>query len=269
MADAKPDLTRSGTMQVTAKEGIEYLEASGKDKLLEMQGLKDPAPEKPSVQRDSTMAVTAKEGEKLLGKEKPDDDAKTRGQQHQIDNLKNEQLPAKKAKMAKGITMVGTAKEAATLLGDDKPDADAMTRGQQKQIEALTKETPPSPSKKAKMPKHTTMVGTAKEAKGILGNEKLGDTRAETKSKKGKPAGPKRTSTIAKTMEEATYVVPDINVEEGRRTRSQSKGGEKPGMKRAGTMQNTAKEGKDFLKRSNKKAKKVETVEEESEELSE
>lgn len=42
------------------QEGIEYLESSGKDKLLEMQGLKDPAPEKPSVQRDGTMAVTAK-----------------------------------------------------------------------------------------------------------------------------------------------------------------------------------------------------------------
>lgn len=48
------------------------------------------------------------------------------------------------------------------MLGDDKPDDDAMTRGQQKQIEALTKEVPPSPSKKAKMAKHTTMVGTAK-----------------------------------------------------------------------------------------------------------
>lgn len=40
------------------------------------------------------------------------------------------------------------------------------------------------------------------EAKGLLGNEKLGDTRQETKAKKGKPAGPKRTSTIAKTMQE-------------------------------------------------------------------
>lgn len=41
-----------------------------------------------------------------------------------------------------------------------------------------------------------------KEAKDhIIGKEKLGDTRAETKAKKGKPA-PKRSTTINKAIEE-------------------------------------------------------------------
>lgn len=50
----------------------------------------------------------------------------------------------------------------------------------------------------------------------------------------------------------AKTVFPEINVNEGRKLRSADN---KPGMKREGTMQNTAAEGKAFLKRA-KKAKK-------------
>lgn len=210
MAEEKTKLARDGTMQVTAKEGINYLESSGKETLLVMSGLKDPEPEPPS----------------------------------------------KKTKLAKGTTMVGTAKEADRLLGDNRPDADAMTRGQQKQIDAISKE-PPSTPKKAKLAKEGTMAATAKEAKELLGKEKLGDTRQETKRKTpaAKPAM-KKTSTMAKTIAEAAWTVPDINVEEGRKTRSQASGGTpKPVIKRDGTMQKTAKEGKAFVK-SGKKSKK-------------
>ncbi|CAC5406502.1 unnamed protein product [Mytilus coruscus] len=210
MAEEKTKLARDGTMQVTAKEGINYLESSGKETLLVMSGLKDPEPEP----------------------------------------------PAKKTKLAKGTTMVGTAKEADRLLGDNRPDADAMTRGQQKQIDAISKE-PPSTPKKAKLAKEGTMAATAKEAKELLGKEKLGDTRQETKRKTpaAKPAM-KKTSTMAKTIAEAAWTVPDINVEEGRKTRSQASGGTpKPAIKRDGTMQKTAKEGKAFVK-SGKKSKK-------------
>lgn len=53
--------------------------------------------------------------------------------------------------------------------------------------------------------------------------------------------------------------MPDIDVNEGRKTRSQARGGSestpKPSMKRDGTMQKTAKEGKAFVKRG-KKSKK-------------
>jgi hypothetical protein len=56
----------------------------------------------------------------------------------------------------------------------------------------------------------------------------------------------------------AKYVVPDINVNEGRKLRSANK---KPAMKRAGTMQTTAAAGKDFLKRS-KKAKTADSSDE-------
>lgn len=53
----------------------------------------------------------------------------------------------------------------------------------------------------------------------------------------------------------AAWTVPDINVEEGRKTRSQASGAAKPAIKRDGTMQKTAKEGKAFVK-AGKKSKK-------------
>jgi hypothetical protein len=53
----------------------------------------------------------------------------------------------------------------------------------------------------------------------------------------------------------AAWTVPDINVDEGRNTRSQSSGGSKPAVKRDGTMEKTDAEGKEFVKRG-KKSKK-------------
>ncbi|XP_069112536.1 uncharacterized protein [Argopecten irradians] len=269
MADTKSSLARDGTMQVTAKEGIEYLESAGKDRLLERQGLKESKPDKPTVARDGTMMVTAKEANALLGSDKPDEDAKTRGQNVKIQEAK-EEPPAKKSRMAKGVTMIGTAQEAEQILGGNKPDADAMTRGQQKKIAEISKETPPTPTKKPRMAKEGTMAATAKEAKAYyIGKDKLGDTRSESKALKQTAGTPKKTTSIAKTIGEAAYVVPDINVNEGRRTRSQSN--PKPAMKRAGTMQQTAKDGKEFLKRGRKSKKAaaqkiVEADEEEEEE---
>ncbi|KAL8578204.1 hypothetical protein ACOMHN_040965 [Nucella lapillus] len=231
MADAKPNLARDGTMQVTAKEGIDYLKAEGKTKLLEFQklegidylkaegktkllefqGLAESEASKPGLPRDNTMAVTAKEGERLL---------ETTG---------------------------------------GAPDEDAQTRGQQRKLEEIKNETAPeSPTKKARLAKDSTMAVTAKEAKDLLGKEKLGDTRQETARKStGKPS-PKRGVTMAKTLEEAKYLLEgkEVDVTEGRRTRSQSKPAPaKPPVKRAGTMQNTTKEGKDFLKRGKGKGK--------------
>lgn len=40
----------------------------------------------------------------------------------------------------------------------------------------------------------------------MLGNEKLGDTRQETKKKGAKPSAPKRSATIQKTLEEGIKV---------------------------------------------------------------
>lgn len=200
-------------MQVTAKEGIDYLKAEGKTKLLEFQGLAEQESNKTALPRDNTMAVTAKEGERLLDSAggAPDEDAQTRGQQRKLEEIKNETAPE-------------------------------------------------SPAKKARLAKDTTMVATAKEAKDLLGKEKLGDTRQETARRSaGKPT-PKRGVTMAKTLEEAKYLLEgkEVDITEGRRTRSQSKPSPaKPPVKRAGTMQKTAKEGKAYLKRGKGKAKKV------------
>lgn len=45
----------------------------------------------------------------MLGEDKPDEDAKTRGQQQKIEEIKEEK-PARKGRLAKGVTMIGTAK---------------------------------------------------------------------------------------------------------------------------------------------------------------
>ncbi|ESO85222.1 hypothetical protein LOTGIDRAFT_235897 [Lottia gigantea] len=218
MADAKSTLTRDGTMQVTAKEGIELLKSEGATKLLKAQGLISDAGDsssKPSLERDGTMVVTAKEGEAVLD------------------------------------SMGGA------------PDPDAATRSQQKELEALKNEVAAEPPvKKPKLPKDGTMVATAKEGKALVGSEKLGDTRQETKKKADKPQ-PKRDSTIAKAVQEAKVLFPDteINVNEGRRTRSGNKPTPAPAktpVKRAGTMQKTAKEGRAFLKRKSEENKEAE-----------
>ncbi|XP_052285126.1 ABC transporter F family member 4-like isoform X1 [Dreissena polymorpha] len=229
----------------------------------------DVVAEKPAVKKEGTMAATAKEGQSLLEGTSIDPDATTRGQQKKLDEIAEEAAasPAKKPRISKSTTMVNTAKEAKTILGKDAPDADALTRGQQKKLEDIQAEKP-SP-KKPKLSKHTTMAATAKEGAALLEGEKLGDTRQETK-KAAKPAGPKRNATIQKTLEEAKHFV-DVDVNEGRRTRSAGKPKPeppKPAMKKAGTMQKTAKEGKEFLKRGkkSKKAEEEEKVEEEDEE---
>lgn len=320
-------------MQVTAKEGIDYLKSQGKDTLLEMQGLTEPQPEasssKTSVPRDSTMeatakeaeailadakidpdaatrgqqkkieeekaeekekaaggkrprmakgvtmAATAKEAKTLLGDAKIDPDATTRGQQKKLDEIAEESAPpAKKPKMAKGVTMAATAKEAKEILAGEEPDQDAMTRGQQKKIEEIQAEKP-APKKPAKMSKNTTMAATAKEGSALLAGEKLEDTRTKTEESKtkakGKPDGPKRATTIQKTMDEAKWVLQSdkVDVSEGRKTRSASNPKPAPApapLKKAGTMQKTAKEGKEFLKRGRKSKKAEETTEEEMEE---
>lgn len=277
MASAKPELTRDGTMQVTAKEGIALLQAAGKDTLLEMQGLKPPADDKPDdkpgVTRDTTMEATAKEGQSLLAGANIDPDAATRGQQKKLEEIQEDEAPApaKKARMTKATTMVNTAKEAKNLLGDAAPDEDAHTRGQQKKIENIQAEKEKTEPKKPKLAKNTTMAATAKEGAALLEGEDLGETRNETKeakSKKGRPTGPRKSNTIQKTMEEAKYLLKTDNVDlsEGRRTRSAGKPKPKPELKKAGTMQKTAKEGKEFLKRG-KKGKKAEEkkIEEEEE----
>lgn len=218
MSDVKTALARDGTMEVTAKEGIEFLKSEGKTRLLKAQGLVD---EKPGLPRAGTMVATAKEAERILD--------------------------------------------------GNKPDADAQTRGQNKQIEDMKKEAEP-PVKKAKLTKDTTMAATAKEAKALLSGEKLGDTRQETASEKNKRKTPlKKNKTMSKTIEDAkTLLDEDVDVNAGRKTRSQSRGGDtpKPALKKANTMVNTAKEGKEFLKRGKggkkgaKAAENNDTVEE-------
>jgi len=161
-ADAN-NIQRQSTMKATAKEGIAYLKDSGAGVLLEMQGL---------VQR-----------------EKSDDEATV--------------------KLSKNTTIVATTEEAKALLDSSggAPDVDARTRGQQKQLDDISKESPPP----KKLKRDTTVQQTTEDAKFVVGDEVLAETRAKTAQLKeataDSPPKPKRTVTMAATVKEGEAFV--------------------------------------------------------------
>ncbi|XP_033095420.1 uncharacterized protein LOC117100000 [Anneissia japonica] len=137
MAEEQPQLKRDGTMQVTAKEGIEYLKRQGKEDLVpetNANGDKTDSSngDKPAVPREGTMEATIKDGERFLestGGELPEE-VRTRGDQEKIDSEQKEEsdLPP----VVREGTMVATAKAGDEFLGDDKPLGE--TRQQSKAI---------------------------------------------------------------------------------------------------------------------------------------
>lgn len=111
--------------------------------------------EKTSLARDGTMQVTAKEAEVILDGNKPDADAKTRGQDKKLEEIKaEEEPPAKKSKLAKDTTMAVTAKEGKALLAGEKL---ADTRLETSKGKAKTP-----------LKKNNTIVQTVEEAKVLL-----------------------------------------------------------------------------------------------------
>ncbi|CAF4404868.1 unnamed protein product, partial [Rotaria sordida] len=85
--------------------------------------------------------------------------------------------------------------------------------------------------------KTRTMQNTTKEAKELLGQQVLADTRAETKRRQAALMAKKTLEKAKKTLEKA----------------KKSKPGRKPTLKRLGTMAKTANEGKAYIKRTGKK----------------
>ncbi|CAF1307291.1 unnamed protein product [Didymodactylos carnosus] len=96
-----------------------------------------------------------------------------------------------------------------------------------------------SSTTKPKLAKHVTMAATTKEAKSLIGSEKLGDTRLETKRRKA--------------AEEAKKALKEVGKPQGRKPKQQQKQAKKPTLKRLGTMAQTAAAGKEYLKRGGKK----------------
>ncbi|CAG5118468.1 unnamed protein product [Candidula unifasciata] len=178
MSEAKSGLVRDGTMQVTAKEGIEYLKSQGKETLLKVQGLAD---DKASAQGQDTndSAATARDEEN--GKKA--DDATVE---------KKEEPPAKKTKLAKDNTMAATAKEGKTLLAGEK-------------LGDTRQETATQKSRKAPLKKNSTIAKTVEEAKFVLdGDVDVNSgrkTRSQSRGDAPKPAV-KKAGTMQKTAKE-------------------------------------------------------------------
>ncbi|XP_013393989.1 proline-rich receptor-like protein kinase PERK2 isoform X2 [Lingula anatina] len=133
--------------------------------------------------------------------------------------------PQQKSTPVMAVNVGAKRKEGAAILASvGKPDEDAQTRGQQKKIEEIQAE---PPAKKPRMQKETTMAETAKEGKALLGGEKLGDTRTETKAKRDSRPTTKRSSTIDKVMAEAKELLKAegfTDTSTGRVTRSSRSG---------------------------------------------
>ncbi|XP_038061472.1 histone H2A.Z-specific chaperone CHZ1-like [Patiria miniata] len=112
MADSAPKLARDSTMQVTAKEGAEFLKSQGAHDLLPEDS------DKPGVQRDSTMQATVKDSEAILKDANIDQDGRTRGDQQRLQEISQESDVAEPPRVPRDHTMKETAKEAQELLGD-------------------------------------------------------------------------------------------------------------------------------------------------------
>uniref|UniRef100_A0A0B7B806 Uncharacterized protein n=1 Tax=Arion vulgaris TaxID=1028688 RepID=A0A0B7B806_9EUPU len=175
MTEVKAGLPREGTMQTTAKEGIEYLKTQGGDVLLEKQGLVDKTVEKPT---DTDNVDGKKVEENVQTKDKQEEN--------------KEEPAAKKTKLAKDSTMAATAKEGKTLLAGEKL---ADTR----------QETAIQKNKKTPLKKNSTIAKTMEEAKFVLDGEVDVTSGRKTRSQsRGDPPKPpvKKAGTMQKTATE-------------------------------------------------------------------
>ncbi|KAL8578205.1 hypothetical protein ACOMHN_040966 [Nucella lapillus] len=138
-----------------------------------------------------------------------------------------------KSKLARAGTMKTTAKDAvAYLYPENKRSLDYLESTTVENLTSMGVAVPDTSSGAAQ----GSTVGPSKGKKGAGGKSAL-----------------KRDSTMAKTVAEAKRLLGgEVTVTEGRRTRPRKKAApaQKPALKRAGTMQNTAKEGNTFLKRT-------------------
>lgn len=169
--------------------------------------------------------------------------------------------PKKKSALKKATTMTATAAAGQEFLkkawGEDKLSrVNAMLEARDNEDEKVDEEpaasssptdesvetSPKSESStkkttKPKLSKARTMKNTATEGKSLIGTEVLGDTRSETKRRQA-------AVNAKKALEQVT----------------KAQGKRKPALKRLGTMANTAREGKDFVKRSSAKSSKTKST---------
>nr|XP_002733756.1 PREDICTED: caldesmon-like [Saccoglossus kowalevskii] len=170
------------------------------------------AEEQPQLTRDSTMKVTAQEGEAFLETQgKPDESAKTRGQQKEIEKITEEEKP----KIQRDSTMVETAKEGKEFLGDvvisgTRSETKAVTDAIDVTEKAEKDESAANEEEKPTVTRTGTMVATAEEGKAFLEREgfdasaeKKDDAEAEDEEAKAL----KRTHTMAETVKEGEEFV--------------------------------------------------------------
>jgi len=137
----------------------------------------------------------------------------------------------------KGKTTKSSLKKAGTMATTVAAGTDFLKRSwgedQLNKVNAIldarddTSSSPSTSKAKPKLSKARTMKNTAQEAKTLLGQQILGDTRAETKRRQASASAKKAPAKTTK-----------------------AKPARKPALKRLGTMAKTAKEGKAYVQRT-------------------
>ena len=144
-------------------------------------------------------------------------------------------------KLERDNTMVATAKEGEAFLdAKGHVDQDAKTRAQQKEIEEIT-----SAEEQSELKRTTTMAETAKEGKELLDGEELGKTRAQTKAEKNGDAESEQNGKHDETNGKEAEGDSAKNGGEA----ADDEDEEKAALKRTHTMEETVKEGEEFLKK--------------------
>ncbi|XP_031567020.1 HIV Tat-specific factor 1-like [Actinia tenebrosa] len=185
------------------------------------------------LKRDSTMTVTAKEGEAFLEtKGKVDENAKTRGQQKEIEENKNDGEGTSPNKLSRTTTMTATAKEGNEFidgeeLGKTRAQTDNLQEKEEFEEEATEENGNEAENEEKPAVKRAgTMVVTAEEGAALLeGHDAEAGTRAE-----------------AKAVKEA--------IEESAEQNGQKEDEEKPDLKRKSTMDASVEEGQEFIKKT-------------------
>jgi len=192
--------------------------------------------EAPQLKRDSTMVVTAREGEAFLEScGKIDEDAKTRGQQKEIDAITEEVSPSK---LKRATTMEVTASEGAELLageelGKTRSESNREQEEPSEENGADENGHAEKDEEKPSLQRVGTMQVTAEEGTQFL--EKQGhttDARTRGEAAAENENGDEKSEETAESAEETepTEKAPAP-------------------LKRTHTMAETVKEGEEFLKR--------------------
>jgi hypothetical protein len=180
-------LKKVGTMQIAAKEGMDYLKKSWTTEKYDR------------MKRFNNFGeIDGENG----GDKSTDTDTEQEEEEEKVEKVEPK---AKKPKLSKNTTMLKTLEASEHFLKDvDSTTKDAKTRHQAKAVKRLLT-TPPTRQQKPRLVKNSTMVATTAESKVLLkgaGIDPEAKTRGQSKINKAEKRQLKKGSTMVGTAKE-------------------------------------------------------------------